>query len=95
MYTVIVEFDGVTEVYHMTEYNQEIKEAIEYLNTYGKDSVVFVSKGEVVEVSNDVFTLESMIKRFEDSEFFEAYCDESEKEIMEEYKNLLKRVDIK
>ncbi|WP_303984257.1 hypothetical protein [Niallia circulans] len=95
MYTVIVEFDGLTEVYHMTEYNQEIKDAIEYLNTYGEDSVVFVSKGEVVEVSYEVFTLELMIKRFEDSEFFEAYCDESEKEMMEEYKTLLRRINIK
>jgi len=95
VYTVIVEFDGLTEVYHMTEYNQEIKDAIEYLNTYGEDSVVFVSKGEVVEVSYEVFTLELMIKRFEDSEFFEAYCDESEKEMMEEYKTLLRRINIK
>ncbi|MEK4824578.1 hypothetical protein NSS71_08465 [Niallia sp. FSL W8-0951] len=95
MYTAIVEFDGLTEVYHMTEYNKEIKDAIEYLNTYGEDSVVFVSKGEVVEVSYEVFTLESIIKRFEDSEFFEAYCDESERELMENYKKLLRKIEIK
>lgn len=92
---MIVEFDGLTEVYHMTEYNQEIKDAIEYLNTYGENSVVFVSKGEVVKVSYEVYTLESMIKRFEDSEFFEAYCDESERELMESYKKLLRKIEIK
>ncbi|MGG3890319.1 hypothetical protein [Metabacillus fastidiosus] len=94
MYTVIVEFDTLTEVYQLKDYNEKIKAAIEYINTYGGDSVSFVCKGDIIENDYEVFTVENLIKRFEESEFFEAYCNESERELMEEYKEILRKVGI-
>ncbi|KZE65107.1 MULTISPECIES: hypothetical protein [Paenibacillus] len=95
MYTVLVAFDNITEVYQVEKYNDEVKNAIEYLNTYGGDSIEFVCEGEIVESVYQLYSIEYMINRFEKSEFFENYCDSSEKPMMENYKELLRKIAAK
>ncbi|MFS0883349.1 hypothetical protein [Metabacillus niabensis] len=92
MFTVIVSFDNLTEVYQLREYNEEIKEAIECISTYGSDCVEFVFKGEMVETMHEISSLIDMVKRFEEAEFFEAYYQESDRERINVYKKLLKKV---
>jgi hypothetical protein len=94
MYTVIVGYDNLVEVYQLNRYNQAIKEAIECISTYGGDCVEVVFKGEIIETMHEISSLKEMVKRFEDSEFFESFYQEEDRERINHYKKLLEDVAI-
>lgn len=95
MYTVMLGFDNLIEVYQVKEYNDKVKNALECISTYGTDCIELVFKGEIIESLYEVSSIHDMLKNFEDSEFFEAYYDVSDKEMIDEYKEILMKVAIK
>jgi hypothetical protein len=94
VYTVIIGYDNLVEIYQLKKYNQAVKEAIECISTYGGDCVETVLKGEIIETMHEISSLKEMIKRFEDSEFFEAFYQVEDRERINHYKKLLEDVAI-
>lgn len=95
MYTVIVGYDNLVQIYQLNKYNEQIKEAIECISTYGGDCVELVLKGEIIETMYEISSIQDMVKNFEESEFFEAFYQEEDRERIEKYKELLVEIEIK
>jgi hypothetical protein len=95
MYTVLVGYDNLTEVYQVSEYDDNVKDAIECISTYGGDCIELVFKGDAIETLYEESSIFDMIKNFDDSEFFEAYYEEDDKDRIEGYKELLIKVAIR
>jgi hypothetical protein len=94
MYTIIVTFEDLTEVYQATDYNDDIKQAIENITLYGEDCVEFVFEGCPVFNQHGISSLKKITQRFKDEGLFQMYFAEDEKAEIDRRLDILEKVAV-
>ncbi|MCA1021583.1 hypothetical protein [Halobacillus litoralis] len=92
MYTLIITYEDITEVYKVSKYNDSIHKAFEEISMYGENCIEFVFPGESIFSLHEVCSVFDMVKRFDDSGAAEMYYEQVEPSTIDKWKKDLMEV---